>query len=47
MLFWFDIIDNQKSYYLNQKRAAWNASVESDVRNDALAITTKDFKRRW
>ena len=33
--------------YLNQKRAAWDASVESDVRNAALAITTDDVKRRW
>lgn len=28
--------------YLNQKRAAWDASVESDVRNAALAINTED-----
>ena len=33
--------------HLNQKSAEWDASVESDVRNAALAITTEDFKRRW
>ena len=33
--------------HLNQKRDAWDASAESDVRNATLAITTEDFKRRW